>query len=109
MPRQDKPTGSELFIVDNSDADWKVQRYLADWCQIAKSMDIATEQIADDPARIVEIVRCDPETPRRHEISGKTLVEIRAKVEKHVKNTYLKQVQAPIGVTPLLKCWMELS
>jgi superfamily II DNA/RNA helicase len=42
-------------------------------------------------------------------VSKKTLSEIRAAVEKHIKNTYLKQVQAPIGVRPSLKCWMELS
>ncbi len=35
-------TGSELFIVDNSDVDWKVLHYLHDWCQIAKGIDIAT-------------------------------------------------------------------
>jgi hypothetical protein len=35
-------TGSELFIVDNSDDDWKVQRYLHDWCQLSKQFDIAT-------------------------------------------------------------------
>ena len=42
MPRRSSPTGSELFIVDNSDDDWKVLRYLHDWCQISKSIDIAT-------------------------------------------------------------------
>ncbi len=34
--------GAELFIVDNSDADWKVRRYLHDWCEIASGIDIAT-------------------------------------------------------------------
>lgn len=42
MPKRSSPTGSELFIVDNSDDDWKVLRYLHDWCQISKSIDIAT-------------------------------------------------------------------
>src|SRR5271155_4413115 len=42
MPRRSCSTGSELFIVDNSDEDWKVLRYLHDWCQISKSIDIAT-------------------------------------------------------------------
>src|SRR5205823_12048211 len=42
MPNRTSKTGSELFIVDNSDEDWKVQRYLHDWCQISKSIDIAT-------------------------------------------------------------------
>lgn len=35
-------TGSELFIVDNSDQDWKVLNYLHDWCQISKVINIAT-------------------------------------------------------------------
>src|SRR5208283_3966347 len=34
--------GSDLFIVDNSDSDWKVRNYLHDWTDIAKSFDIAT-------------------------------------------------------------------
>ncbi len=35
-------SGSELFLVDNSDSEWKVLRYLHDWCQISKGIDIAT-------------------------------------------------------------------
>ena len=42
MPKRTSQTGSELFIVDNSEEDWKVLRYLHDWCQISKSIDIAT-------------------------------------------------------------------
>jgi len=42
MPCRTSKTGSELFIVDNSDVDWKVLRYLHDWCQISKAIDIAT-------------------------------------------------------------------
>ena len=42
MPKAISKTGSELFIVDNSEEDWKVLRYLHDWCQISKAMDIAT-------------------------------------------------------------------
>ena len=42
MPNRTSKSGSELFIVDNSDDDWKVLRYLHDWCQISKAIDIAT-------------------------------------------------------------------
>ena len=42
MPTRTSKTGSELFIVDNSDTDWKVLRYLRDWCPISKAIDIAT-------------------------------------------------------------------
>jgi superfamily II DNA or RNA helicase len=34
--------GQDLFIVDNSDEQWKALRYLHDWCDIAKALDIAT-------------------------------------------------------------------
>ena len=34
--------GGELFIVDNSDSDWKGLRYLQEWTEVAKSFDIAT-------------------------------------------------------------------
>ena len=35
-------TGSDLFIVDNSDDDWKVLNYLAEWTEISSRFDIAT-------------------------------------------------------------------
>lgn len=43
MPKRSSArTGSELFIVDNSEDDWKALRYLNDWCGLSKSIDIAT-------------------------------------------------------------------
>jgi len=35
-------TGNDLFIVDNSDEDWKVLSYLAEWSEISNKFDIAT-------------------------------------------------------------------
>ncbi len=35
-------SGDELFIVDNSDTDWKMRDYLREWTEIARAMDIAT-------------------------------------------------------------------
>src|SRR5258708_7637286 len=40
-PRPERST-SDLFIVDNSEVDWKVARYLYDWCELARAFDIAT-------------------------------------------------------------------
>src|SRR5437763_13783577 len=46
--RQDMPSpkerasGSELFILDNRDAHWKVRQYLHDWCQLSQGIDVAT-------------------------------------------------------------------
>lgn len=55
MPNRTSSTGSELFIVDNSDTDWKVLKYLHDWCRISKAVDIATFTIK----RIVAGQVCD--------------------------------------------------
>jgi superfamily II DNA/RNA helicase len=71
--------------------------------------DLASEKIIEEPAEIIELIRCRPETPRRQAIEKQTLSEIRAKVDKHIKNTYLRQVVAPVGVKARLKAWMELS
>jgi hypothetical protein len=35
-------SGADLFIVDNSDVDWKVKKYLQEWTELATSFDIAT-------------------------------------------------------------------
>jgi len=70
---------------------------------------ITDEKITDEPGDIISLIRCTPDTPRQNYIPKETLSEIRQKIEKHIKNTYLKQVQAPIGVKAILKAWMELS
>ena len=33
--------GGDLFIVDNSESGWTALRYLHDWCDLAKSFDVA--------------------------------------------------------------------
>jgi len=38
----EKRQGDDLFIVDNSDSDWKVRDYLREWCGISRAFDIAT-------------------------------------------------------------------
>lgn len=35
-------SASDLFIVDNSDAHWKVASHLSDWCDLSRALDIAT-------------------------------------------------------------------
>lgn len=71
--------------------------------------DIENNNIIEEPRVIIETIRSKPKTARRCVTEEKTLVEIRTKVLKHIKNTYLKRIDAPVGVKPLLKCWMELN
>ena len=65
--------------------------------------------ILEEPGEIVVSIRSKPETPRYCNTEEKTLLDIRQRIEKHIKNTYLKRVDAPVGVKPRLRCWMELN
>ena len=71
--------------------------------------DLQTETVIEEPSRINELIRCLPDTPRVTKVEHSTLSEIRRKVENHIKQTYFKQLNAPMGVKAKLKAWMELS
>ncbi len=71
--------------------------------------DLKSNEILEEPDRIIENIRSKSSTPRKCTTEEETLINIRRKVEKHIKNTYLKRVDAPVGVKPTLKCWMELN
>ena len=71
--------------------------------------DLDRETILEEPGEIVASVRSKPGTPRRCTTEEKRLLHIRKRIEKHIKNSYLKRVDAPVGVKPRLRCWMELN
>ena len=71
--------------------------------------DLNRDAILEDPGEIIASIRTKLDTPRKCTTEEKALVELRARVVKHIKNTYLKRVDAPIGVKPVLRCWMELN
>lgn len=71
--------------------------------------DLDRDAIVTEPGEIIESIRSKPNTPRHCMTEEKTLKDIRAKVLKHIKDTYMKRVDAPVGVKPALRCWMELN
>jgi SNF2 family DNA or RNA helicase len=71
--------------------------------------DLDRDAILEEPAEIIASIRSEADTPRCCTTREKTLVDLRTTVEKHIKNTYLKRVDAPVGVKPALRCWMELN
>jgi len=92
-------------VVDRETDRWTEEAGQTGWYLF----DLDAERVIEEPAEMIDLIRCDRETPRKHDVPEKTLSKIRAKVEKHIKNSYLKKVQAPVGVKPTLKAWMELS
>jgi superfamily II DNA or RNA helicase len=67
------------------------------------------ERLLEEPGAIRAAIKCDPATPRHCELPAPTLADARKRVEKHLKDTWIKRMQAPAGVRPLLKAWMELN
>lgn len=97
---------SENAEAAETDAfDWSTDEGRTAWYLY----DLATETIEDEPSAIVNLIRSTKETSRQRKIADETLSEIRGKVEKHIKNNYLRKVQAPVGVKASLKAWMEIS
>lgn len=87
-----------------SDA-WTVAAGRTEWLLL----DLQNGKVLDAAAAIDAVIHSEPETPRHCHIARSTLSDARAKVEKHLKNGYLRQVQAPLGVVPTLIAWMELN
>lgn len=71
--------------------------------------DLERDAILDDLAEILASIRCKPTTPRHCSLEQKSLIDIRGEIQKHITDTYLKRLDAPIGVKPTLKCWMEVN
>ena len=90
-------TEAEAFTLQAGPAHW----YL---------YDLADNKILEEPREIVNHIRSTPDTSRVVTIAPETLLEARDKIRKHIKNTYLKRVDAPVDApSPLLACWLELN
>lgn len=71
--------------------------------------DLDGRRVLTEPGAIANLIRSEPDTPRRCTLERATLAELRKQVERQVIADYLRPLQAPVGVTPILKCWMELN
>ncbi len=70
--------------------------------------DLTDGHIEDDATRIFPLIESTRETPRANREQQAFLSDIRREMDKHVTNTYMKRVQAPVGVGFTLLAWMEL-
>ena len=89
-------SGEDTWTAEAGDVQW----YL---------YDVASGDIREDAPMIVGAIRSTPETPRVTQMEETKLSDIRIAVEKHIAKTFLRKVQAPLGVKPVLKAWMELN
>ncbi|MDP8228753.1 MAG: helicase-related protein, partial [Candidatus Electryoneaceae bacterium] len=98
--RDKKQTGQSGSSV------WSVEAGFTKWYLY----DLEKEEFLEKAEDILEYIRSESDTERRCVIDPTILKEIREKLERHIKYTYMKKVQAPpLGVKPVLKAWMELN
>lgn len=71
--------------------------------------DLEGRRALSEPGPIANLIRAEPDTPRHCAIDRGLLAGLRKQAEKELTDEHLKRLQAPPGVTPVLKCWMELS
>jgi hypothetical protein len=100
IPRPDPETldptsGQPLWTESAGDTVWLL-------------LDLDGKSIAPEAARIANFVRSEPDTKRDCKFDHATLTALREKAEKHLAKSHLRPLQAPVGVAPVLKCWMEI-
>ena len=103
--------GSDLFIVDNSDNEWKVFKYLSDWCEISDKFDIASAffEIGSllsldgkwQKLDSIRILMGDEVSKRTQQVFEKGLNDIKNKLDlsiekEKVQNAFLNGVPAII-------------
>ena len=74
--------------------------------------DLDTEEILDGIGAMGEmhaIIECEPTTEREIGIEKSVLKDCKKKIQKHIKNTVLKALDAPMGTRPRLVCWLAVN
>lgn len=71
--------------------------------------DLEGKAMLTDAGPIAALIRSTPENQRKTVVDRNTLSELRKQVEKQLIVKFLRPLQAPLGVAPVLKCWMELN
>jgi hypothetical protein len=92
--------GFDTVVEDYTDEAGTVRWYL---------YDADTQNILEDATAIAKHIRATRETKRTFTMTEADVIAIRKKVLNHIKNSYLRKIDAPQGVNAKLRCWMALQ
>lgn len=92
----DPKTGEAIWTENAGDTLWLLY-------------DIEGKLITPDSARISMLMRSEPDTKRSCKFDQAALTKLREQVEKDLNKSHLRPLQAPVGIAPILKCWIELN
>ena len=72
-------------------------------------LDASSGSVGEDVASIWRTIRCERDEPRYLTLDADGFAAARKKVESHIKRTYMRQMNPPIGVNPRLVTWLSLG
>ena len=101
IPRPD----SNEVDTETGQPRWSDEAGLTVWA----CFDLQTDKALTEVSAIANMIRSTPDSPHKTAIEPATLSDLRKKVEKQLTAEFLRPLQAPLGVAPVLKCWMELN
>ncbi len=88
-----------------ADGSWSDGDGLYRWYMV----DPSTNDINDQTYEIWKAIKCEPDEMRVLNTTEDDFAEVRKKIESYIKKSYMRAVQAPIGVKPRLVTWMQIS
>ena len=103
--------------IDSANAAFKTWKEVAvpERARVMMRYGMLLKEHQEEIADIIDSVKCKQETPRKISSQPETLKEIRDSIKKHIKNTYLKKIEAPLQdknnnkISPKLVAWMEIN
>lgn len=109
-----KPNAQAVFFCFRIPRPASPQSHKPTWTEDAGEtvwllLDLDGNPIETQPQRIADqFARTQPTTPRQCRLPRAQLAQLRKTAEKHLAKR-LRSLQAPAGIQPILKCWMEIS
>lgn len=72
-------------------------------------LDAESGSVLQQPYEIWNAIKCDCSEPRVFTTTEEEFVQKRKTIEDYIKKSYMRVVQAPVGVKPRLVTWIQLS
>lgn len=87
------------------DGSWTDGDGLYRWYMI----DPQSSEVTEQPYEIWKAIKCDTTEARYLSVTEDQFSTIRKVLEKHITNSYMKAIQAPLTVKPRLVTWMQIK
>lgn len=91
--------------IKKSDGSWSHGDGLYRWY----FLDTAQQIIIAHSYQIWQLIKCSENEKRSLTISEDGFKTAKKKIEKHIKDSYMKRIQAPLGINFRLVSWMQLN